>query len=88
MILLPLIPTLKVQVLVTQSCLILCDPVDCSPSGSFVQGILQARILKQEVIPFSKKIVEEKALSLVQLFANTWTVAYQASPSMGFSRRE
>ena len=88
MILLPLIPTLKVQVLVTQSCLTLCDPVDCSPSGSFVQGILQARILKQEVIPFSKKIVEEKALSLVQLFATTWTVAYQASPSMGFSRRE
>ena len=30
---------------VTQSCLTLCDPVDCSPPGSSVHGILQARIL-------------------------------------------
>ena len=29
-----------------------------------------------------------KSLSCVQLFATTWTVAYQASPSMGFSRQE
>ena len=34
-----------VCVLVTQSCLTLCDPVDCSLSGSSVHGILQARIL-------------------------------------------
>ena len=33
-------------VLVAQSCLTLCDPVDCSPPGSSVRGILQARILK------------------------------------------
>ena len=33
-------------VLVTQSCPTLCDPMDCSPPGSSVQGILQARILK------------------------------------------
>ena len=32
-----------VCVLVTQSCLTLCDPMDCSPSGSSVHGILQAR---------------------------------------------
>ena len=31
--------------LITQSCLILCDPVDCSPPGSSVHGMLQARIL-------------------------------------------
>ena len=34
-----------VKVKVTQSCLTLCDPMDCSPPGSFVHGILQARIL-------------------------------------------
>ena len=33
-------------VLVTQSCLSLCDPVECSPPGSSVHGILQARILE------------------------------------------
>ena len=33
-------------VLVTQSCLTLCDPMDCSPPGSSVHGILQARILE------------------------------------------
>ena len=31
---------------VAQSCLTLCDPVDCSPPGSSVHGILQARILE------------------------------------------
>ena len=32
--------------LVAQSCLILCEPMDCSPPGSSVHGILQARILE------------------------------------------
>ena len=32
--------------------------------------------------------VKVKSLSLVQLFATPWTVAYQAPPSMGFSRQE
>ena len=38
-----------------QSCLILCDPLDWSLPGSFVQGILQARILKWVAISFSKE---------------------------------
>ena len=37
-----------------QSCLTLCDPMDCSPPGSSVDGILQARILEQVAIPFSR----------------------------------
>ena len=37
---------LKVKVLVAQSCLTLCDPMNCSLPGSSVQGILQARILE------------------------------------------
>ena len=38
----------------TQSCLILCDAMDCSPPGSSVHGILQARILECVAIPFSR----------------------------------
>ena len=39
---------------VAQSCLTLCDPVDCRPPGSSVPGILQARILEWVAISFSK----------------------------------
>ena len=37
-----------------QSCLTLCDPMDCSPPGSSVHGILQARILEWVAISFSR----------------------------------
>ena len=40
--------------LVTQSCPTLCDPMDCSPPGSFVHGIPQARILAWVAISFFK----------------------------------
>ena len=43
-----------VCVLVTQLCLTLCHPMDCSPPGSPVHGILQARILDCVAIPFSR----------------------------------
>ena len=36
-----------------QSCMTLCDPMDCSPSGSSVHGILQARILEWVAVSFS-----------------------------------
>ena len=42
---------LKVKVLVAQLCLILCDPMDCSPSGSSVHGILQARCRSEFSFP-------------------------------------
>ena len=45
---------LKVKVLVAQLCPTRCDPVDCSPPGSSVRGILQARILEWVAIPFSR----------------------------------
>ena len=45
--------TLCVCVLVAQLCPALCDPMDCSPPGSSVHGILQARILEWVAIPFS-----------------------------------
>ena len=40
---------------VAQSCPTLCNPVDCSPPGSSVHGILQARILEWVAIPFSRE---------------------------------
>ena len=44
----------EVKVLVVQSCLTLCEPVDCSPPGSSVHGILQARILEWVAMPSSR----------------------------------
>ena len=43
------------KVLVAQLYPSLCDPMDYSPAGSSVQGILQARILKWVAIPFSRE---------------------------------
>ena len=45
------------KVLVTQSCLTLCNPMDCSPPGSSVQGILQARIPEGIATSFSRGIL-------------------------------
>ena len=45
----------KMKVSVAESCLILCDPMDCSLPGSSVHGVLQARILEWVAIPFSRK---------------------------------
>ena len=45
---------LSQKVLVSQWCLTLCNPMDCSPPGSSVHGILQARMLEWVAIPFSK----------------------------------
>ena len=47
-----IIRSITVCVLTAQSCLTLCDPMDCSPPGSRVHGILQARILKCVAMPF------------------------------------
>ena len=41
--------------LVAQSCLTLCNPMDCNPPHSSVHGILQARILEWVAIPFSRE---------------------------------
>ena len=74
-----------------QLCLTLCDPIDGSPPGSPVPGILQARTLEWVAISFSnawKWKMKVKSLSRVQLLATPWTAAYQAPLSMGFSRQE
>ena len=74
-----------------QSCLTLCDPIDGSPPGSTVPEILQARTLEWVAISFSnawKWKAKVKSLSHVWLLATPWTAAYQAPPSMGFSRQK
>ena len=74
-----------------QSCPTLCDPIDSSPPGSSIPGILQAKTLECVAISFSnawKWKVKGKSLSHVQLLATPWTAAHQAPPSMGFSRQE
>ena len=74
-----------------QSCPTLCDPIDSSPPGSPVPGILQAKTLEWVAISFSnawKWKVKGKSLSHVRLFATPWTAAHQAPPSMGFSMQE
>ena len=74
-----------------QSCPTLRGPIDGSPPGSPVPGILQARTLEWAAIAFSsagKWKVKVKSLSRVRLLVTSWTAAHQALPSMGFSRQE
>ena len=77
---------MKVKVKVAQLCPSLWHPEDYT-----VLGILKARTLEWVAISFSsarKSKVKVKSLSRVQLLATPWTAAYQAPPSMGFSRQE
>ena len=74
-----------------QSCPTLCDPIDGSPLGSSVPGILQARILEWVATSFSnawKWKMKVMLLSCAQLLATPGTAACQSPPSMGFSSQE
>ena len=81
---------------VAQSCPTLSDPMDCSPPGSSVHGIFQARVLEWGAIAFSgicpyiylNRLLLFRCFRRVQLFVTPWTVAHQAPLSMGFSRQE
>ena len=59
-----------------QPCPILCDPVDCSPPGSCVHGILQEKILEWVAIPFSRGLPdpEIKPTSLVSLVLQAYSL--------------
>ena len=66
-------------------------PIDSSPPGSPIAGILQVRTLEWVAISFSnpwKWKVKVKSLSRLWLFETPWTVAYQAPPSVGLSRQD
>ena len=74
-----------------QSCPTLFNPIDGSPPGSAVPGILQARTLEWVAISFSnawKWKVKVKSLSRVRLLGTPWTAAYQAPLPMGPFRQE
>ena len=74
-----------------QSCPTLCDPLDGSPPGFSIPGILQASTLEWVAISFSnawKGKVKVKSLSRIWLLVTPWTAAYQAPLSVGFSRQE
>ena len=72
-----------------QSCPTLCDPIDGSPPGSPVPGILQARTLDWVAISFSNSWKwKVRSLSRIRLLVTPCTAAYQAPLSMGFSRQE
>ena len=65
--------------------------MDCILPGFSVHGILQARTLEWVAISFFnawKWKVKVKSLSRVWLLATSWTAAYQAPPSMGFSGQQ
>ena len=55
----------KVKVLVTQSCLTLCDPTDCTLPSSSVHGIFQARVLEWIAISFSRGSSQPRNRTLV-----------------------
>ena len=73
----------KVEVLIAQLCLTLCDPMDCSLLGSSVHGILQARILEWVAIPFSRGSSQPKDWTQVSCFASRlftiWATLYLMS---------
>ena len=74
-----------------QSCPTLCNPIDGSPPGSPIPGILQARTLEWVAISFSnawKWKVKVKSLTRVWLLATPRTAAHQAPPSTGFFKQE
>ena len=73
-----------------QSCLTLCDPIDGSPPGSPIPGILQARVLEWVAIAFSnawKWKVKVKSFSHVWPSVTPWTAAFQASIHGNFQAR-
>ena len=84
---------------VTQSCLTLGDPMDCSLLGSSVQWIFPARVLERGASAFSEDVLIKRSnldtcvrvcccFDCVQLFATLWTVGYQVPLCIGFSRQE
>ena len=76
---------------VTQSCPTLCDPMDCSPPGSSIRGILQARILEWAAISFSRGSSQPRDRTWVSCIAgrcfNHWGTreATYVNPSNSYS---
>ena len=72
----------KVEVLISQSCLTLCDPMDCSPPGSSVYRKLQARILERVAIPFCRGSSQSKDRTQVSC-TGRWILYYLSHQDEG-----
>ena len=72
------------RVLVSQSCLTLCDSMDCSPQGSSVHGIFQAKILEWFAISFFRGSFPTQGLNLGLLHCRQilYQLSYQGSPTL------
>ena len=68
------------NVKVTQSCPTLCNSMDCSPPGSSVHGILQARRLEWVVIPFSRASSQPRDQTLLHWQAGSLALSHLGSP--------
>ena len=81
-----MLPNPVFKVLVTQLCLTLCDPMECSPQGSSVHGISQARMLEWVAISSSRGSSQPRARTRVSLikgrFFTNWTTR-EAQPNPG-----
>ena len=65
---------------VAQSCLTLSDPMDCSPPGSSIHGIFQARVLEWGAIAFSRKdlpYMESKHTKSTAIFKNARPMLFE-----------
>ena len=74
-----------VKVLTVHSCPTLCDPMDCSPPGSSVHGILQARILEWVAIPFSRASSQLRDQTQVSCIASGFFTTEQEFGCLAFS---
>jgi len=75
------------KVKVTESCLILCDRMDCSPPDSSVHGILQARILEWVAMPFSRgssQLRESNLISFVSCIAGRFFTVWATRETHDF----
>ena len=84
-----MIRLVEVEVLVPQSCLTLCDPMDCSLPGPSVQGIFQARILEWVAISFSRGTSQPRDRTRVSCIAGKilYCLSHQGSPGLGLEVR-
>ena len=69
------------RVLVAQSCLTLCDPMDYSLLGFSVHGILQARILEWIAIPFSRGTSQPRDRTLVSCITGRFFTVWATGKS-------
>ena len=74
------------EVLVTQSCPTLCDPMDCSPLGSSVHGILQARVLEWvAILLFSRRSSRPRDQTQISYIAGRFFTVWATRETLVFS---